>query len=109
MNAWDYQGSNNPPIRLFYRNSHYTYVNSSGGQNNNFQAINPGEMEEKMLSQCQFLKSKDFQNNSKQSVEDLSITDPELHYAIILSKAIEESRKSFMVYCASEEEKRKKQ
>ena len=53
-------------------------------------------MEQKMLSQCQFLKSKDFQNNSKQSVEDLSIADPELYYAIQLSKAIEESRKSFL-------------
>ena len=49
-----------------------------------------------MLSQCQFLKSKNFQNNSTQSVEDLSIADPELHYAIQLSKAIEESRKSFL-------------
>ena len=61
-------------------------------------------MERKMLTQCQFLKFKDFQNNSKQSVEDLSITDPELHYAIQLSKSIEESTKSFMVYYASEEE-----
>ena len=50
-----------------------------------------------MLSQCQFLKSKNFQNNSTQSVEDLSIADPELHYAIQLSKAIEESRKSFLL------------
>ena len=79
-------------------------VNSSGGQNINFQAIEAGEMERKMLTQCQFLKFKDFQNNSKQSVEDLSITDPELHYAIQLSKSIEESTKSFMVYYASEEE-----
>ena len=109
VNSWDFQGSNNPPIRLFYRNSHYASVNSSGGQNNNFQAIEPREMEQKMLSQCQFLKSKDFLNNYKESVEDLSITSPELHYAIQFSKAIEESRKSFMVYCASEEEKRKKQ
>ena len=108
VNGWDFQGSSNPPIRLFYRNSHYA-VNSNGGQNINFQAIEPGEMEQKMLSQCQFLKYKDFQNNSKQSVEDLSFTDPELHCAIQLSKAIEESRKSFMVYYASEEEKRKKQ
>ena len=53
-------------------------------------------MEQKMLSQCQFLKSKDFQNNSKQSVEDMSIADPELYYAIQLSKAMEESRKSFL-------------
>ena len=79
-------------------------VNSSGGQNINFQAFEAGEMERKMLTQCQFLKFKDFQNNSKQSVEDLSITDPELHYAIQLSKSIEESTKSFMVYYASEEE-----
>ena len=104
MNAWDFQCSNNPPIRLFYRNSHYSSVNSSGGQNINFQAIEAGEMERKMLSQCQFLKFKDFQNNSKQSVEDLSITDPGLHYAIQLSRSIEESTKSFMVYYASEEE-----
>ena len=104
VNAWDFQCSNNPPIRLFYRNSHYSSVNSSGGQNINFQAIEAGEMERKMLSQCQFLKFKDFQNNSKQSVEDLSISDPGLHYAIQLSRSIEESTKSFMVYYASEEE-----
>ena len=96
VNAWDFQGSNNPPIRLFYRNSHYASVSSSGGQSSNFQTIEPGEMEQKMLSQCQFLKSKNFQKNSTQSVEDLSIADPELHYAIQLSKAIEESRKSFL-------------
>ena len=87
VNAWDFQGSNNPPIRLFYRNSHYTSVSSSGGQSSNFQTIGPGEMEQKMLTQCQFLKSKNFQNNSTQSVGDLSIADPELHYAIQLSKA----------------------
>ena len=66
-------------------------------------------MEQKMLSQCQFLKSKDFQNNSKQSVEDISIADPELYYAIQLSKAMEESRKSFLLYYAEEEEKQHKQ
>ena len=66
-------------------------------------------MEQKMLSQCQFLKSKDFQNNSKQSVEDMSIADPELYYAIQLSKAMEESRKSFLLYYAEEEEKQHKQ
>ena len=48
VNAWDFQGSNNPPVRLFYRNSHYARVISSGGQNNNFQAIEPGEMGQKM-------------------------------------------------------------
>ena len=96
VNPWDFQGSNNPPIRLFYRNSHYASVSSSGGQSSNFQTIEPGEMEQKMLSQCQFLKSKNFQNNSTQSVEDLSIADPELQYAIQFSKAIEESRKSFL-------------
>ena len=93
MNAWDFQGSNNPPIRLFILKNHYASVISSGGKNNNFQAIEPGEMEQKMLSQCQFLKSKDFQNYASQSVKDLLIADPELHYAIQLSKAIEESRK----------------
>ena len=66
-------------------------------------------MEQKMLSQCQFLKSKDFQNNSKQSVEDISIADPQLYYAIQLSKAMEESRKSFLLYYAEEEEKQHKQ
>ena len=66
-------------------------------------------MEQKMLSQCQFLKSKDFQNNSKESVEDISIADPELYYAIQLSKAMEESRKSFLLYYAEEEEKQHKQ
>ena len=53
-------------------------------------------MEQKMLSQCQLLKTKDFQNISTQSVEDVSIANPELHYAFQLSKAIEESRKSFL-------------
>ena len=108
VNAWDFQGSNNPPIRLVYRNSHYASVRSGGGQNINFQAIEPGEMEQKMLSQCEFLKSQDFQNNSSQSVEDLSIADPELQYAIQLSKAIEDSRKTFLRYYAAEEQKRKK-
>ena len=37
-----------------------------------------------------------FPNNSEQSVKDLSIADQELYYAIQLSKAIEESRKSFV-------------
>ena len=109
VNAWDFQGSNNPPIRLFFRNNHYASVISSGGLNNNFQAMEPGDMEQKMLSQCQFLKSKDFQNNSKQSVEDISIADPQLYYAIQLSKAMEESRKSFLLYYAEEEEKQHKQ
>ena len=71
--------------------------------------MEPGDMEQKMLSQCQFLKSKDFQNNSKESVEDISIADPELYYAIQLSKAMEESRKSFLLYYAEEEEKQHKQ
>ena len=96
VNSWDFQGSNNPPIRLFYRNNHYASVSSNGDQNSNFQTIEPGEMEQKMLSQCQLLKTKDFQNISTQSVEDVSIANPELHYAFQLSKAIEESRKSFL-------------
>ena len=61
-------------------------------------------MEQKILSQCQFLNSQDFQNNSSLSVEDLSITDPELQYAIQLSKAIEDSRKTFLRYYAAEEQ-----
>ena len=66
-------------------------------------------MEQKILSQCQFLNSQDFQNNSSLSVEDLSIiADPELQYAIQLSKAIEDSRKTFLRYYAAEEQKRKK-
>ena len=105
VNAWDFQGSNNPPIRLFFRNNHYASVISSGGLNKNFQAIEPGDMEQKMLSQCQFLKSKDFQNNSKQSVEDISIADPQLYYAIQLSKAMEESRKSFLRHYSEQSKK----
>ena len=109
MNSWDFQGSNNPPLRLFYRNSHYASVSSSGGRNSNIQTIDPSEMEQKMLSQCQLLKTKDFHYISTRSVQDLSIADPELHYPVQLSKAIAESRKSFMVYYSSEEEKRKKE
>ena len=42
-------------------------------------------------------------------MEDMSIADPELYYAIQLSKAMEESRKSFLLYYAEEEEKQHKQ
>ena len=84
VNSWDFQGSNNPPIRLFYINIHYASVSSSGGRNSNIQTIEPSEMEQKMLSQCQLLKTKDLNNISTRSVEELSIADPELHYAFTL-------------------------
>ena len=54
-------------------------------------------MEQNMLSQAQFLKSQNFKSCSL-LLEDLSIADPELKYAIELSKAIEESRQSFLLY-----------
>ena len=92
VNAWDFQGSSNPTIRLQYRNSHYVSVRSGGVPNIHFPAIEPGQLENKMVSQSQFFKSQDFQNCT-QLEEDLS---PDLKYAVQLSKVIEESRKSFL-------------
>ena len=73
----------------------------------NFSTIKPGEMEQNMLSQAQFLKSQNFKSCSL-LVEDLSIADPELKYAIELSKAIEESRKSFLLYHSEQSKKLQK-
>ena len=39
VNAWDCQDSNNPPIRVFYRNNHNASVRSAGGQNIHFQLM----------------------------------------------------------------------
>ena len=109
VNAWNFQGSNNHPIRLLYKNYHYASVRSGEIQNSNFSTIEPGEMEQNMLSQAQFLKSQNFKSCSL-LVEDLSIADPELKYAIELSKAIEESRKSFLLYhCEQSKKQQNKQ
>ena len=107
VNAWSLQGSNNHPIRLLYKNDHYASVRSGEVQNINYSTIEPGEMEQNMLSQAQFLKSQNFKSCSL-LVEDLSIADPELKYAIELSKAIEESRKSFLLYHSEQSKKLQK-
>ena len=50
-----------------------------------------------MLSKAQYLKSENFKSCCL-LVEDLSIADAELKNAIELSKAIEESRKLFLLF-----------
>ena len=104
VNAWNFQGSNNHPIRLLYKNYHYASVRSGENQSSNFSTIEPGEMEQNMLTQTQFLKSQKFKSSCL-LVEDLSIADPALKYAIQLSKAIEESRKSFFMYHSEQSKK----
>ena len=100
VNNWDFQGSNNPPIRIFYRNNHYASVRSEGDRNLIFQALQPGQLEQKMLTQSKLLKSDEFHDCNK-SGKDLNLLDPDMKYAIQLSKAIEESRKSFLRYYAT--------
>ena len=71
-------GSDGPPIRLFYRNNHYSSIMLDGvGDLFDFEGLKPGEIEQHLVTSTEIRKSKEYQKRI-QSYKNLSLLDPNM-------------------------------
>ena len=95
-------GSNGPPIRLFYRKKHYGSIRSDGvGDLFDFQGLKPGEIEQHLVTTTEIRKSKEYQKRIQSEKEDLSLLDPNTRQAFEESIAIEEAHNAYLRFYAS--------
>ena len=104
------QGNNSPPIRLFYRNKHYGSIRSDGaGDLFNFEGLEPGEIEQQLMSPSEIRKSKEYQKRIQSEKENLSKLDPDMRKATEHSFAIEEAYNAYLRFYASRLKNKKNQ
>ena len=95
------QGNNGPPIRLFYRNNHYGSIRSDGtGDLFNFEGLEPGEIEQHLVSPTEIRKSEEYQKRIK-SFKNLSHLHPDVRQGIEQSIAVDEARNAYLRFYAS--------
>ena len=92
-------GNLGAPLRLFYKNNHYSIIRSDGlgEQLFIFEGLEPGELQEQKV---RLSKAKEIQN-CIESVQDPSLIDPNLKQAIEQSKAIKEAFNKYLRFYAS--------
>ena len=79
------QGNNIPPIRVCFRNKHYTSIRSDDvGDLFDFKGLKPGELEQEMVNQdlATIGKSKEFQKRIESEKKNLCKLDPNERKAI---------------------------
>ena len=95
------QGNNIPPIRVCFRNKHYTTIrNDEVGDLFDFEGLKPGELEQEMVNQdsARVRKSKEFQKRIQSEKKDLCKLSPDERKATVesfLSEEMENAAKRY--------------
>ena len=99
------QENNTPPIRLFYRNNHYSTIRSDGvGDLFDFEGLKPGELEQQIvnLNDLDIIrKSKQFQKRIQSVKKNLCKLDPNERKATVESILFEEKENAGKRYYLS--------
>ena len=96
------QGNNGPPIRLIYRNNHYASIRSDGaGDLFNFEGLEPGEIEQQLVSPTEIKKSQEYQKRIQSEEKNLSKLNPDMRQATELSIAFEEAHSAYLRFYAT--------
>ena len=102
FNLSNNQTNNVPPIRLFFRNKHYSSIRSDGvGDLFDFEGLEPAEIEQQYPSTSEIRKSKEYQKRIQSQKENLSKLDPNVRQAIEESIAMEEAHNAYLRFYAS--------
>ena len=95
-------GNNRPPIRPIYRYNHYGSIRSDGtGDFFNFEGLEPGEIQQQLVSPRKIRKSLEYQKRIQSEKENLSNLNPRVRKAIEQSIAIEEALNAYLRFYAS--------
>ena len=89
------------PLRLFYRNHHYSSIRTNGGlvkQLFNFQGLQPGELE---LQMANLREANEFQGSIDLLQYPDAVHDPQNALAIQQSNAIQQAWSKYMKFYAS--------